>query len=53
MKTFLEVTPRKGLYNLCGRKFVGKSCTKNFSDKFGDILAKIIHPPKICLLLCL
>jgi len=34
MKTFLEVTPKRGL-DLSGRKFVGKSCTKNFSGNLG------------------
>jgi len=29
-----------GCTNLCGRKFVGRSCTKNFSRKFGEIRAK-------------
>jgi len=37
---FLEVTPKRGLHDLCGRKFVGKSSTKNFSRKFGEIQAK-------------
>ena len=42
-----------GLHDLCGRAFVGKSCTKNFSWKFGEIRAKILRPPKISLLLIL
>jgi len=29
--------PKKGLGDLCGRKYVGKSFTKNFSGKFRDI----------------
>ena len=43
---FLEVAPKRGLHNLCGRKFVGKSCTINFSGKFGEIRAKSFAPPK-------
>jgi len=37
---FVEVTPKRGLYYLCGRKFVCKSCTRNFLGKFGEIRAK-------------
>jgi len=40
----LEVTPKKGLNDLCGRKFVGKCCTKNFTGKFGEIRAKPFLP---------
>ena len=50
MKTFLEVTPKK-CFNLCARNFVGKSCTKNVSGKFGEIREKILRAPKTCLLL--
>jgi len=41
---FFEITPQKGL-DLCGRQFVGKT-RKNFSCKFGEIWAKILHTPK-------
>jgi len=42
---FFEVTSRKCLRDLCGRKFVGKSRTKSFSGKFGEIRAKnSLHP---------
>jgi len=44
---FLEVKPEKGLYYLCGRKFIGEIRTKNFSGKFGKIRAKILRTPKI------
>ena len=47
----LEVKPKKDLIDLCGRKFVGKSCTKTFSGKFGEIREKSLAPLKICLLL--
>jgi len=43
---FLEVTPKTGLHDLYGRKFVGKSCPKNFSGKFGEIKAKSFAHPK-------
>jgi len=43
---FLEVTPKRGLHDFCGRKFVGKTCTKNFSGKFGKIRAKSFAPQK-------
>ena len=46
---FMDVTPKRDLHDLCGRKFVGKSCTKNFSGKFEQIRAKSFA--KICLLL--
>jgi len=38
-KPFLEVTQKRGLHDLCGRKVVGKSCTKTFRAtlwKFGQ-----------------
>jgi len=34
---------KKGVDDLCGREFVGKSCTKSFSWKFGEIRAKILR----------
>jgi len=53
MKTFLEVTLKKGLRDLCERKVVRKSRTKtkNVSGKFAEIQTKILRTPKICLLL--
>ena len=42
---------QKCLNDLCGRECVVKSCTKNFPGKFGEIRAKILHKPKICLLI--
>jgi len=38
MKTrdlILEVTPKRSLHDLCGRKFTGKSCTKTFRASLG------------------
>jgi len=43
---FLEVAPKRGLHDLRGRKFKGKSYTKNFSGKFGEIRAKSFAPQK-------
>jgi len=39
---------KKGLNDLCGREFAGKSCTKTFQlfKKFGEIRAKILRIPK-------
>ena len=34
-ETFSEVTPKRGLHDLCGRKFVGKSRTKTFRASLG------------------
>ena len=31
----LEVTPKTGLHDLCGRNFIGKSCTKTFRASLG------------------
>jgi len=31
---FLEVTPKEGVHNLCGRKYLQKKLPKNFSSKF-------------------
>jgi len=45
-KPFSGVTPKTGLHDLYGRKFVGKSCPKNFSGKFGEIKAKSFAHPK-------
>jgi len=41
----LVVVPESGLYNLCGRKFVGKVAQK-LSGKFGEIRAKILCTSK-------
>ena len=46
MKTFFGGHNKKGLHDLRGREFVGKSCTKNFSWKFGEIRAKILRHTK-------
>ena len=48
---FLEVTPKRGLHDLCGRKFVGKSCTKKLFRKVWGNSVKILSMPKNCLLL--
>jgi len=42
---FLEVTPKKALHDLCGRKFVGKSRTK-FSRASWGKSRKILRNPK-------
>jgi len=49
-RSFFEVTPKKRLNDLCGRNFVGKSCTKNWAclGKFGK---RFFGPQKIWLLL--
>jgi len=45
-KTFFgEATSKRGLYDLCGRKFVGKSRTKAFREVW-KIRAKILCTPK-------
>ena len=43
-RPFLEVTPTNS--DLCGREFVGKSCTKSFSGKFREIREKILRNTK-------
>jgi len=45
-RRFLEVTPKKGFHDLCGREVVGKVAQKNFSGKFGAIWAKILRTTK-------
>ena len=50
-KTFLEVTPTKGLHDLCERKFEERSCTKTFRESLGKCDQKFFAPPIICLLL--
>jgi len=42
----LEVTPKRGLHDLCGRKFEGKVAQNNLADKFGEIRAKSFAPLK-------
>ena len=44
--TFFVGRTEKGPHDLRGKEFVGKSCTKNFSWKFGEILAKILRHTK-------
>ena len=34
----LEVTPKRVLHDLCGRKFMGKSCTKTFRASLGKFV---------------
>jgi len=51
MKTFLEVTPKKGLHDLCGRKVGGKIAQKAFRASLGKFGQKSFALPKICLLL--
>ena len=43
---FLEVRPKKGLHDLCGRKSVGEVAQKLFGQKFGEIRVKILRTPK-------
>jgi len=45
MKTFLEVTPQKGLHDLCGRKFVNRSCTNAFRASLGKFVQNSFAPP--------
>jgi len=51
MKTFFGVHTKKGLHDLCGRKFVGKVGTKTFRASLGNFGQKSLASPKICLLL--
>jgi len=47
MKTFLlEVTPKKCVHDLCGRKFIGKSRKRTFWAGVGKIGQKTSHPQK-------
>ena len=46
----LEVTPKRGLHDLCGRKFAGKVAQKTFRQVWGES-GKILRTSKICLLL--
>jgi len=47
-RPFLEVTPKKVLNDLCGRKLVGESCTKTFPGKLGGNSGKNPSHPKAC-----
>ena len=52
MKTlFMEIIPKKGLLDLCGRNFVGRSRTKTFRASLGKFGQKSYATPKICLFL--
>jgi len=42
---------KKGLHDLCDRKFVGRSRTKSFRASLGKFGQKSFAPPKISLLL--
>ena len=43
---FLEVIPKVGVHNLCGKNYSHKELPENFSGKFGEIRAKIFRTPK-------
>ena len=46
-RTFLQVTPKKALHDLCGRNFVGKSCTKKlFVQVWGNSGKNLSRPQK-------
>jgi len=45
--TFIGGHTKKRPNYLCGRKFVGKSCTNNDSVKFGEIREKNFAPPAL------
>ena len=51
MKLFFAGCTKKGLHDLCGRKYVGKSRPKTFRASLGKFEQKSFAPPKICLLL--
>jgi len=44
---FLEVTPKRGLHDLCGRKFVGINCTKTFRASLGKFGQNPLHPKNL------
>ena len=47
MKTlFLEVTPEKGIHDLCGRNFVGKIHTRKLFGQVWEIRTKILRTPE-------
>jgi len=43
---FLEITPKKDLHDLCGRKFVGKIAQKTFRASLGKFGKKCFVPQK-------
>ena len=43
---FWGVIPKKGLHDLCGRKYSHKKFPENFLGKFGENRAKIFRTPK-------
>ena len=51
MKTFFGGHSKRGLHDLHGREFVGKSCTKTFRGSLGKFGKKSFATPKISLLL--
>jgi len=51
LRPFMEVTPNKGLHDLCGRKFLGKRHTQTFQASLGKFVQKYFAPPKIFVLL--
>jgi len=50
-RRFFGSHTKKGLHDLCGTKFVGKSHIKHFRARLGKFRQKSFAPPKICLLL--
>jgi len=46
---FQEVTTKKGLHDLCGRKFVDKSRTTTFWASLGKFSQKFFAPPNLVL----
>jgi len=51
MKTFFGGQTKRDVNDLCGRKFVGKSCFKTFLGSLGKFGQNSLAFPKICLLL--
>jgi len=52
MNNFFGGYTKKGLYDLCGRKYVGKSHTNTFRASLGKFRQKSFAPQKICLFFC-
>ena len=52
IKTFFGGHTKKGVHDLCGRTTAGKSCTNNFSGKFGEMRAKILRTKNRTLKMC-
>jgi len=48
---FLEVTQKRGLYDLCERKLGGKNSTEKLIGEVWGNPGKILRTPNICLLL--